>query len=301
MKTILISLLCLIFIETNGQNGVAIKQRIQDIEIRGSGFHMIEGKLEIVENEETGEIFFLEGNPHLGEFDSLTLEELVDAYSILKSNILNGFYRTEKKVSIDENSKYYDTEYYNPYFLGKAFKDIPFTESRLKLDSTEIDYSDSVSISFFLGICFAKAVLRTLKTDNFNSDSNYNKFREIVQNTSYFELDSSFRNTLPEEKKMDYLVSQFKKVGKGNPNLVFFMQFGYMVEMNRILLETYISLGDNLGRRFPTITFLIAEQKLVIRHICSTIRPYWNTFLIPLSGSGLANDLDYLLNIYEGK
>ncbi|MFT5918066.1 MAG: hypothetical protein ACI81T_004583, partial [Bacteroidia bacterium] len=299
--TILILIFCLIFIETNGQNGVAIKQRIQDIEIRGSGFYMIEGKLEIVENEETGEILFLEGNPHLGEFDSLTLEELVEAYSILKSNMLNGFYRNEKNVSTDENSKYYDTEYYKPYFLEQAFEDISFTEPRLKLDSIEIDYSDSVSISFFLGICFAKSVLRTLETDNLNSDSNYNKFREIVQSTNYFELDSSFRNTLPREKKMDYLVSQFKKVAKSNPNLAFFIQFGYMVEMNRILLETYISLGDNLGRRFPTITFLIAEQKLVIRYTCSAILPYWNTFLIPSSGSGLANDLDYLLNIYEGK
>jgi hypothetical protein len=183
MKTILILIFCLIFIETNGQNGVAIKQRIQDIEIRGKattittkGSTTCHGYGDYMNDEI---VFVDEGEEHI-YIDSVTIVDLQKAYSIISSNMLTGFYGD---IKIDFHPEFSGLIEGNIYFDSEEIERI---SSSITLPSEQFDFNksqialfDSTTMAFMIGSQFARLCFAVATKNDTYSQQNYYELEQM--------------------------------------------------------------------------------------------------------------------------
>ncbi|MFT5619241.1 MAG: hypothetical protein ACI85I_002484 [Arenicella sp.] len=308
MKAILISLLSLIFIETNGQNGVAIKQRIQDIEIRGKattittkGSTTCHGYGDYMNDEI---VFVDEGEEHI-YIDSVTIVDLQKAYSIISSNMLTGFYGD---IKIDFHPEFSGLIEGNIYFDSEEIERI---SSSITLPSEQFDFNksqialfDSTTMAFMIGSQFARLCFAVATKNDTYFQQNYSELGQVLSHTS-FEISSIPAKELNNQDKIRFLKLQFEEVqGIGNRN-AFYATLGCHIESNKIMLDSYILHSERIKEK-PLIEQMIGGQLFDVERFYLIVSPneLKKLYISPSlnkTNSQLAKDLEHMANIYWGK
>ncbi len=307
MKAILISLLCLIFIETNGQNGVAIKQRIQDIQIRGKAT-TIEYEIGtwncFPELNEADEIVFVEeGESHI-YIDSVTIVDLQKAYSIMSSNMLTGFYGNVKMdfhpnlPELIEGIIYFDSEE-----LESISSSITLPSEQFDFNKSQIAIFDSTTMAFMIGSQFARLIFAVATKNDTYFKQNYSELEQMLSHIS-FEIPS-----IPEEfnnqDRVRFLKLQFEQIRViGNRN-AFYSTLGYHIESNKIMLDSYV-LHSKRTKKKPLMEKMIGEQMFEMERYYLMVSPneleeVYKNLLLNKANSQLTKDLEHMANIYLGK
>ncbi len=307
MKAIFISLLCLIFIEANGQNGVTSKQRIQDIQIRGKATTITtkgstcRGYGDYINNE----IVFVDDEESDIYIDSVTIVDLQKAYSIMSSNMLTGFYGNAKMdfhpnlPEFIEGIIYFDSEE-----LESISSSITLPSEQFDFNKSQIALFDSTTMAFMIGSQFARLIFAVATKNDDYFERNYYELEQMLSHIS-FEIPSIPAKGLNNQDKIRFLKLQFEKVqGIGNRN-AFYSTLGYHTESNKIMLDSYVLHSERIKEK-PLIEQRIGGQIFVMGRLCLIVSPNeMEKFYIDRSHNKanlqFAKDLEHMIDIYWGK